>query len=79
MGTSNVAGVLTLLLVIWSVYKGEALQLNYYKNSCPAAEATVANVVTKAIYEDRRVAPGLLRIFFHDCFVEVSGHARLPK
>lgn len=66
MATSNVARLLTLLLVIWSVSKGEALQSNYYIESCPAAEATVETVVTNAIYEDIRVAPGLLRIFFHD-------------
>lgn len=72
MATSNVARVLTLLLVISSVCNAYALQSKYYKHSCPGAERAVAKVVAKAIHKDNSIAPRLLRLFFHDCFVEVS-------
>lgn len=44
----------------------------YYSKSCPRAESIVTQKVSEAIRNDPGIAPGLLRIFFHDCFVKVS-------
>lgn len=73
MGSESMAWVVGLLLMISMVRNVDSLQSGYYKDSCPGAEEAVASVVASAIQTDARVGPGLLRMFFHDCFVEVRG------
>ncbi|GLJ44875.1 hypothetical protein SUGI_0944630 [Cryptomeria japonica] len=51
------------------VCEGSALRRNFYKKSCPSAEATVELVVEKYIAKDRTLAALLLRMHFHDCFI----------
>lgn len=47
------------------------LALEFYAKSCPAVDQIVANV-TAARYRDFPAAgPAVLRLFHHDCFVEV--------
>ncbi|KAH9302334.1 hypothetical protein KI387_013917, partial [Taxus chinensis] len=43
---------------------------NYYEKSCPAAEQIVKSVVEKAVSRETRMAASLLRLQFHDCFVQ---------
>lgn len=47
------------------------LRIGFYSQTCPNAESIVKSVVTDATKEDQRVPPILLRLHFHDCFVEV--------
>ncbi len=44
----------------------------YASHGCPEAESLVAAAVTKAIFQNETNAPGLLRMHFHDCFVNVG-------
>ncbi|GKA61719.1 stigma-specific peroxidase [Tanacetum coccineum] len=44
-------------------------QVGFYKTTCPPAEGIVKSVVQSAIRSNHTIAPGLLRMFFHDCFV----------
>ncbi|KAL3691900.1 hypothetical protein R1sor_005551 [Riccia sorocarpa] len=44
------------------------LAVNFYSKSCPNAETIISQLVSAAINNDKGIAPGLLRIFFHDCF-----------
>uniref|UniRef100_A0A0E0KE46 Plant heme peroxidase family profile domain-containing protein n=1 Tax=Oryza punctata TaxID=4537 RepID=A0A0E0KE46_ORYPU len=55
------------------------LQLGYYKQSCPRVEAIVRDEVKKFVYKDAGVGAGLIRLVFHDCFVEVYYGIRNPK
>lgn len=48
-----------------------ALSMDYYGMNCPFAEYTVRNIVTEAVMGDPTLAAGLLRLHFHDCFVQV--------
>ncbi|GAV71696.1 peroxidase domain-containing protein [Cephalotus follicularis] len=48
---------------------GFVLQFNMYQNSCPEAEAIIFSWVQSAISVDPRMAASLLRLHFHDCFV----------
>lgn len=51
---------------------GFVLQFNIYQESCPEAEAIIYSWVENAISEDPRMAASLLRLHFHDCFVNAS-------
>ncbi|EEF36250.1 Peroxidase 43 precursor, putative [Ricinus communis] len=63
--------VFSLLIIhtCFGVSKGN-LRTGFYSQTCPLAEAIVLNVVKTAVSVDRQVAARLLRLFFHDCFVQ---------
>ncbi|CAN6300783.1 unnamed protein product [Urochloa humidicola] len=46
------------------------LKVGYYHATCPAAEAIVKHVVGAAVRRDPGAGAGLIRMLFHDCFVE---------
>ena len=43
----------------------------FYAQSCPSVFRIVKNVVASAVQSDTRMAGSLLRLHFHDCFVNV--------
>ncbi|KAI5677578.1 hypothetical protein M9H77_08528 [Catharanthus roseus] len=47
-------------------------QLNstFYSNTCPNVSAIVKNVMQQALQSDPRVGASLIRLHFHDCFVQ---------
>ncbi|GMY12132.1 peroxidase 72 [Fagus crenata] len=50
--------------------KGGYLYPQYYDHSCPKAQEIVMSVVAKAVAREARMAASLLRLLFHDCFVQ---------
>ncbi|WVY96141.1 hypothetical protein V8G54_028292 [Vigna mungo] len=46
------------------------LSWNYYFKNCPRLERIVRSHLQKVFKQDNGQAPALLRIFFHDCFVQ---------
>ncbi|RLN05391.1 peroxidase 47-like [Panicum miliaceum] len=44
--------------------------MDYYGMTCPFAEYIVRNVVGEALMKDPTLAGSLLRLHFHDCFVQ---------
>ncbi|PIA52804.1 hypothetical protein AQUCO_01000578v1 [Aquilegia coerulea] len=49
---------------------GGYLYPQFYEHSCPKAQEIIKSVVAKAVEEDARMAASLLRLHFHDCFVQ---------
>lgn len=59
-------------LSLFSVYFGLCsadLSSDYYDKSCPKAIYTIKNAVANAVTKERRMGASLLRLHFHDCFV----------
>ncbi|XP_042493807.1 peroxidase 72-like [Macadamia integrifolia] len=49
---------------------GGGLYSQFYEHSCPKALEIVKSVVSKAVAKEARMAASLLRLHFHDCFVQ---------
>lgn len=45
--------------------------MTYYLFSCHFLNSLVKNNVNKALHDDPTLATGLVRLHFHDCFIEV--------
>ncbi|GAB4856723.1 Peroxidase 21 [Ancistrocladus abbreviatus] len=62
---------LGLLLLLLQLHSGTSqLELNYYSNSCPNAEAIIKRQVTELYYKHGNTAVSWLRNLFHDCMVK---------
>lgn len=55
------------LLIICSA--NAQLSPNFYASSCPSLQGIVRSVMTSNVNSDRRVGASLVRLHFHDCFV----------
>ncbi|KAK9281275.1 hypothetical protein L1049_004172 [Liquidambar formosana] len=47
-----------------------ALEYNFYRDSCPQAEEIIRTMIRQMYKVRPNVVPALLRLVFHDCFVE---------
>lgn len=48
------------------------LSPTFYETSCPGALNTIQAAVREAVVKERRMGASLLRLHFHDCFVNAS-------
>lgn len=48
------------------------LSTNFYAESCPNVFKVVRGEVADALKKEARMAASLLRLHFHDCFVNVG-------
>ncbi|KAL6593992.1 hypothetical protein ACP70R_048893 [Stipagrostis hirtigluma subsp. patula] len=65
-----VAVTLLILAVACRASPYYPLQMGYYHEKCPQAEAIVKGVMKKAVYQNPGIGAGVIRMLFHDCFVE---------
>ncbi|KAI3967301.1 hypothetical protein MKW92_017202 [Papaver armeniacum] len=73
MAQTNISLVMVLSLFLclaFSPVYSFYLNPNFYEQSCPKAEEIVRSVVAKAVQKETRIAASLLRLHFHDCFVQ---------
>ena len=49
----------------------DGLEVGFYGRTCPEAEGVIRDIVNNEVGMDRSIAPGLIRLFFHDCFITV--------
>ncbi|KAJ4744409.1 Peroxidase [Rhynchospora pubera] len=71
--SSKIAWVaIAMLFALFCVNHGQASYLtpNYYDYTCPKALPTIRTVVRNAIAKELRMAASLIRLHFHDCFVQ---------
>lgn len=72
--------ILTSCVLLWvasASCQGAALEVGYYDKTCPRAEGIVRAQVRKAVRDNAGVGAGLIRLLFHDCFVEVTRFFRV--
>lgn len=53
------------------------LSPTFYDATCPNLQTTIKTAVRKAISAERRMAGSLIRLHFHDCFVQVTENSDL--
>ncbi|CAB4284910.1 unnamed protein product [Prunus armeniaca] len=63
----------SLVLLIVGVGLGgvasAGLSASFYDKNCPNALSTIKSAVDSAVYKEARMGASLLRLHFHDCFV----------
>ncbi|XWS22109.1 hypothetical protein CRYUN_Cryun29cG0006400 [Craigia yunnanensis] len=62
------SGLFFLLINVASAH----LSSNFYAKTCPKALATIKSAVNSAVSNEARMGTSLLRLHFHDCFVNAS-------
>uniref|UniRef100_A0A7N0V0R5 Peroxidase n=1 Tax=Kalanchoe fedtschenkoi TaxID=63787 RepID=A0A7N0V0R5_KALFE len=65
------ANIVFMLLALSAISSISAdLNPYYYGKSCPKALPTIKRVVEAAVAQEKRMGASLLRLHFHDCFVD---------
>ncbi|KAF4380580.1 hypothetical protein G4B88_008731 [Cannabis sativa] len=83
MGLSSSLKIIVNLAIVFVVFTrtsfadDDDLSSGFYSKSCPKVFSTVKSAVHSAISNERRIGASLLRLHFHDCFV--NGHTQLGK
>ena len=67
---AGAAAFMSMLFLV-SVACQAQLSPTFYDTSCPTATSTIRRAIRSAIASDRRMAASLIRLHFHDCFVQV--------
>ncbi|XP_058088355.1 peroxidase P7-like [Magnolia sinica] len=62
-------GLLIMMMMAISSPVSAQLSVSFYANTCPSVFDTVRAAVRSAINREARMGASLLRLFFHDCFV----------
>ncbi|KAF2325434.1 hypothetical protein GH714_028666 [Hevea brasiliensis] len=52
-----------------TLVQGQGTRVGFYSRTCPRAESIVRSTVATHFKSNPAIAPGLLRMHFHDCFV----------
>jgi peroxidase len=73
MVLANFLGVVLLMELIAGGYRfgADGLSMNYYVFNCPLAEPIVRSTVSSALQSDPTLAAALVRMHFHDCWIQV--------
>ena len=71
--------LISCLVVVVVLASGASAQLSstFYDTSCPNALSTIKSAVTAAVNKENRMGASLLRLHFHDCFVQASPYVLL--
>ncbi|KAJ6680326.1 PEROXIDASE 72-RELATED [Salix purpurea] len=69
MGSTKLFVTLCVLPLLASSFCSAQLSANFYASSCPNLQTIVRNAMTTAVNGQPRLGASILRLFFHDCFV----------
>jgi len=62
----------SFLALLFLVFSGASGQLSptFYATTCPSLESVVRDATYQAVLDEQRMGASLLRLHFHDCFVQ---------
>ncbi|OMO72640.1 Plant peroxidase [Corchorus olitorius] len=64
------AVVVMVVLLLSSASQAQLSSDTFYAKTCPKALSTIRTTIRTAIARERRMAASLIRLHFHDCFVQ---------
>ncbi|KAK2635673.1 hypothetical protein Ddye_030465 [Dipteronia dyeriana] len=69
IGSTYSSTILTILLLFLFMQSEAQLSSTFYDTTCPNALNTIRTAIRTAVSRERRMAASLIRLHFHDCFV----------
>ncbi|CAA3026935.1 lignin-forming anionic peroxidase [Olea europaea subsp. europaea] len=66
----NIIAAISVILLLSNTACEAQLSTTFYGNSCPNALATIRTSIRQAVSRERRMAASIIRLHFHDCFVQ---------
>ncbi|KAI3410816.1 uncharacterized protein J3R85_018418 [Psidium guajava] len=71
MASRSITVIVAIAFLTTLAWESASAQLstNFYSKSCPKVLSTIKSVVSSAVSKERRMGASLLRLHFHDCFV----------
>jgi peroxidase len=66
----KVVFLLIVLGLVNTLVHGQGTRVGFYTSTCSQAESIVKSTVASHVNSDSSLAAGLLRMHFHDCFVQ---------
>lgn len=70
MSSTVLATVICVVMLFWGISDAQ-LSPTFYASTCPNVSSIVRGVVEQAARNDVRLGAKLIRMHFHDCFVDV--------
>ncbi|XP_061362684.1 lignin-forming anionic peroxidase-like [Gastrolobium bilobum] len=67
---SSIASFAVTLVLLLGTICDAQLSSTFYESTCPNALSTIRTVIRTAISKEHRMAASLIRLHFHDCFVQ---------
>ncbi|KAL3644872.1 hypothetical protein CASFOL_010052 [Castilleja foliolosa] len=69
---SSFSSIFLLISIVLIIYVPCEAQLSstFYDSTCPNALSTIRTSIRRAVAAERRMAASLIRLHFHDCFVQ---------
>jgi len=64
--------VIVSILSLFAFSSNAQLSSTFYARTCPNLQAIVRRTMIQAIRTEARIGASILRLFFHDCFVQVN-------
>ena len=71
LAAMRISSICVYCIVLFFTYAYGQLSPSFYDKTCPQALSIVNSTVLEAILQERRMGASLLRLHFHDCFVNV--------
>ncbi|PON41854.1 Peroxidase [Parasponia andersonii] len=69
MASRSISFFVLLIVLLYFKMGFALLSSDYYNSTCPKALSTIRTAVVKAVVKEHRMGASLLRLHFHDCFV----------
>ncbi|KAL0372733.1 UNVERIFIED_CONTAM: Lignin-forming anionic peroxidase [Sesamum calycinum] len=67
---ATLSAITTFFLLLSTVPCQAQLSPSFYDTTCPNALSTIRTSIRQAVSRERRMAASLIRLHFHDCFVQ---------